>query len=176
MTCSSCHRDLPDDARYCLSCGAAQAHPDGRPAHRLTRRPSHAWFGGVCAGLAEYLGVDVTLVRAAWVVFSVVPGFILGGFLAYLLAWLLIPEDRVSASAPARRVLTRSTSNKRVAGVCGGLGEYFGVDATPIRLLWIVLSVVPGAIVGGVIAYGLAWLLMPKAQPQLVPHVEAHTA
>jgi len=177
MTCPRCQRDLPDDARYCLGCGAAQAHPDRRPAHRLTRRPGHAWFGGVCAGLAEYLDVDVTLVRAGWVVLSVVPGFVVGGFLAYLLAWLLIPDDSAAEAAPTpRRALTRSTIDKRLAGVCGGLAEYFGVDATPIRLLWIVLSIVPGAIAGGLIAYGLAWVLMPKAAPPIVPHVEARTA
>jgi phage shock protein C len=175
MTCPRCQRDLPDDARYCLGCGAAQSHSDGRPSRRLTRRPAHSWVGGVCAGLADYLDVDVTLVRAAWVVLSVVPGFIVGGFLAYLFAWLLIPGDGASDAAAARRTLTRSTTDKRIAGVCGGLAEYFGVDSTPIRLLWIVLSVVPGAIVGGLIAYGLAWVLMPKVSPAVVPHVEART-
>ena len=175
MRCPRCQRDLPDDARYCLGCGAAQSHADG-PSRRLTRRPAHSWLGGVCAGLADYLDVDVTLVRAAWVVLSVVPGFIVGGFLAYLLAWLLIPGDTASdAAAPSQRTLTRSTTDKRIAGVCGGLAEHFGVDSTPIRLLWIVLSVVPGAIAGGLIVYGLAWVIMPKAAPAIVPDVEART-
>jgi phage shock protein C len=41
----------------------------------------------------------------------------------------------------------------KIAGVCGGLAEYFEVDATAIRLLWVVLSIFFGAILGGVIAY-----------------------
>jgi phage shock protein PspC (stress-responsive transcriptional regulator) len=58
--------------------------------------------------------------------------------------------------------LTRSATDKKVAGICGGLAEYFGVDATPIRLLWVVLSIFCGAVIGGVIAYLVAWLIIPR--------------
>ena len=54
------------------------------------------------------------------------------------------------------RRLRRSISEKRIAGVCGGLAEFFNVDSTAVRLLWIVLSIFPGAI-----AYVVAWLIMP---------------
>jgi phage shock protein PspC (stress-responsive transcriptional regulator) len=120
--------------------------------------------------LAEYLDVDVTFVRAAWVIFSVVPGAIIGGGLAYLLAWLVVPDapegHRVS---PLPHPLTRSETDRRIAGVCGGLAEYFGVDSTPVRLLWAILSIVPGAIVGGLLAYAIAWLVIPRAQSTLAP-------
>jgi phage shock protein PspC (stress-responsive transcriptional regulator) len=53
-------------------------------------------------------------------------------------------------------------SDARIAGVCGGLAEYFGVDATPIRLLWVILSILCGAVIGGVVAYLLAWLIIPR--------------
>jgi phage shock protein PspC (stress-responsive transcriptional regulator) len=66
--------------------------------------------------------------------------------------------------------LTRSITNRRIAGVCGGLAEYLGVDATPLRLLWLLLSVLPGAIVGGLVVYLAAWLIIPKASgPALTP-------
>lgn len=62
---------------------------------------------------------------------------------------------------PIRR-LTRSRNNLTIAGVCGGLAEFFGIDATAIRLLWVVLSIVCGAVIGGVIAYLIAWRIIPR--------------
>jgi phage shock protein PspC (stress-responsive transcriptional regulator) len=132
------------------------------PVRRLTRSRSHGQIAGVCAGIADYFDVDVVLVRAAWVVFSIVPGAIIGGVLAYIAAWLVMPEATEPASLPAGRRLTRSTTDKKIAGVCGGLAEYFGVDATPIRLLWVIMSVLFGAVIGGVIAYAIAWLIIPR--------------
>jgi phage shock protein C len=63
------------------------------------------------------------------------------------------------------KALTRSATDSKIAGVCGGLGEYFGVDATIVRLVWLALSVVPGGIVGGVLAYILAWIVIPVSIP-----------
>jgi phage shock protein PspC (stress-responsive transcriptional regulator) len=60
----------------------------------------------------------------------------------------------------ARR-LTRSTTDRKIAGVCGGLAEYLKVDSTVTRLVWAILTIVPGAIVLGVAAYLLAWFIMP---------------
>jgi phage shock protein PspC (stress-responsive transcriptional regulator) len=130
---------------------------------RLTRSRANAQIAGVCAGLAEYLDVDVVFVRAAWVVLSIVPGAIVGGVLAYLAAWLVIPESTEPAAVPAGRRLMRSATDKKVAGVCGGLAEYFGVDATAVRLIWAILSIFCGAVIGGVIAYLVAWIIIPPA-------------
>jgi phage shock protein PspC (stress-responsive transcriptional regulator) len=129
-------------------------------ARRLTRSRADGKIAGVCAGLANYFDVDVVLIRAAWVVFSIVPGAIIGGLLAYLAAWVIVPESYESVPSSDRR-LTRSAADRRIAGVCGGIAEYFGVDATPIRLLWVILSILVGAVIGGVIAYLVAWLIIP---------------
>jgi phage shock protein C len=129
---------------------------------RLTRSRTDGKIAGVCAGLANYFDVDVVLVRAAWVVLSIVPGALIGGVLAYLGAWLVIPDMTEPAAAVQGRRLTRSATDKKVAGVCGGLAEYFGVDATPVRLLWVILSILCGAVVGGVIAYLVAWVIIPR--------------
>jgi phage shock protein PspC (stress-responsive transcriptional regulator) len=95
---------------------------------------------------------------------------VIGGVLAYLVAWLVIPEQVGPSSEPGRgKRLTRSTTDRKIAGVCGGLAEYFGVDATPIRLLWVILSILVGAVVGGVLAYLVAWLIIPR------PHEVAMT-
>lgn len=70
-------------------------------------------------------------------------------------------------SAPARpaekKRLMRSSTDVKIAGVCAGIADYLDVDPTLTRLLWAILSVVPGGFVGGIFAYLLAWFIMPKA-------------
>ena len=58
------------------------------------------------------------------------------------------------------RRLYRSDTNKMVAGVCGGIGEYFDTDPTLIRLAWVVISI-PLAFFGGIIAYIVAAIIIP---------------
>ncbi|HKY20170.1 MAG TPA: PspC domain-containing protein [Vicinamibacterales bacterium] len=132
------------------------------PIRRLARSRTDGTIAGVCAGLADYFEVDVVLVRVAWVVLSIVPGCLIGGVIAYLAAWLVMPEATGPATAPSGRRLTRSRVDQKLAGVCGGLAEFFGVDATAIRLLWVIVSIVFGAIIGGVIAYLVAWVIIPR--------------
>ena len=143
---------------------------------RLTRSRSEGKIAGICAGIANYFEVDVTLVRAAWLVFSIVPGCVIGGVLAYLLAWLVIPEAGGEVELAGGRRLTRSATDRKIAGVCGGLAEYFGVDATPIRLLWIILSILIGAVVGGVVAYLVAWFIIPRPQAVVIQTAAPVTA
>lgn len=57
--------------------------------------------------------------------------------------------------------LYRSETNKMVAGVCGGLGEYFNIDPTLIRLIWAVLTVFT-VIFGGIVLYILATIIIPS--------------
>jgi len=53
-------------------------------------------IAGVCAGLANYLNLDATLVRIAMVTAAIAGGF---GFIAYLIAWIAMPKDS-SGHAP----------------------------------------------------------------------------
>lgn len=55
--------------------------------------------------------------------------------------------------------LYRSSNDKVLAGVCGGLGEYFAVDTVVIRLLWVVFTLMGGA---GLIAYIIAAVIIPS--------------
>ncbi len=55
-------------------------------------------IGGVCAGVARYLGIDVTLVRVLWVCTVVFWGT---GLLAYLICWIVIPSDSVAGAGNA---------------------------------------------------------------------------
>lgn len=54
--------------------------------------------------------------------------------------------------------LHRSSTNKVIAGVCGGLAEYFNIDATLVRLLWALAFFLAGT---GFILYILAWVIIP---------------
>jgi len=59
--------------------------------------------------------------------------------------------------------LYRSSTNKVIAGVCGGLGEYFDVDPTLMRLIAVVAAFASGGIV--VLAYLLGWIIIPQPFP-----------
>lgn len=63
-----------------------------------------------------------------------------------------------AAAAPLR--LTRSTNDRWLAGVAGGLAEYTGIDPTVVRVAFAILALCGG---GGVLAYVLAWLIIPSA-------------
>src|SRR5688500_13327608 len=133
------------------------------PTRRLTRSRNKGTIAGVCAGLADYFGVDVVLVRLLWVLGSIA-GAIIGGVIAYVVAWIIMPEG-TGEEVPAAhdRRLRRSTTDTQIAGVCGGLAEYLQVDSTAVRLVWVILSIFCGAVIGGIIAYLLAWLIIPRA-------------
>ena len=75
------------------------------------------------------------------------------------------------ASQPQRQVqqkrrLTRSVRNKKIAGVCGGVAEYFEIDVTLVRILWLVAVLGVGT---GVLAYVVCWIVMPREEIQVVP-------
>lgn len=52
----------------------------------------------------------------------------------------------------------RSRTDRRLAGVCGGIGKYFEVDPTPVRVVWAVTCFI-GL---GVLMYLLAWIIIPE--------------
>ncbi len=67
-------------------------------------------------------------------------------------------------TAPARR-LTRSTDDKWIGGVCGGLARYFGIDAWLVRLLFVLSCLLPGP---QFLLYLVLWLVIPARPAQLV--------
>jgi phage shock protein C len=57
------------------------------------------------------------------------------------------------------RKLRRSKTNRKLAGVCGGLAQYFNIDATLIRVLFVLLAVLGGS---GLVLYLAMWIIVPK--------------
>jgi phage shock protein C len=230
---------------------------------QLRRSSSSKIIGGVCGGLAEYFGLDVTLVRILWIALTILSaGFT--GILLYLLAWIIMPaplatgmptpapeaqtgalvglvlvgagvvllmfftlpwhffrpwhyhywfwpffpmrfllpsallilgiifivvglsnrqttvhdhetqpptetaesHQEQQGEASAVRRLYRSMRDKKIAGICGGLGEYLQVDSTVIRLLWILLIVLFGT---GILLYLILWIVTPREPFPLSP-------
>jgi phage shock protein C len=82
------------------------------------------------------------------------------------------PPPSTAPSQP--RLLRRSTDDKVLGGVCGGIARYLGVDAVVIRLLAVVLAIVGGG--AGLIAYLIAWIVIPKDQPVAAPSATPSTA
>lgn len=86
------------------------------------------------------------------------------------------PETPVSASPPAsvypRKRLVRSTNDRKVAGVCAGIADYFDIDPTLVRVLWLLATLVPGP---NILAYIILWIAVPEG-PTGVPATSAPAA
>jgi phage shock protein C len=72
------------------------------------------------------------------------------------------PPATPPASEGGPRVVRRSRSERLVAGVCGGVGRYLGVDPVLLRIAFIILALANGL---GVIAYVVAWVAIPEERP-----------
>jgi phage shock protein C len=95
MYCTKCGFELRDDDRFCSRCGnrtavGAATEATEAPPRSLLLDKRNKKIGGVCAGFARYLGVDVVLMRVVWLGIALCTGV---GFLAYLAAWIVIPSD-----------------------------------------------------------------------------------
>jgi len=147
-------------------------------SERFYRDENNKLLGGVCAGLANYFGIDKLVIRILFVIFTLGFGF---GIIVYLILWVAIPSSASTTIGSVRKKLFRDPENKLIAGVCGGLAAYFGVNVWIPRILFLVpflsfvtswhhwgvfnfpnflnLSFSPGA----TLIYIILWLLTPEA-------------
>lgn len=138
------------------------------PVRRLYRSVGDRLVAGVAAGLADYLKVDPVWMRILFVALA----FFTGGvfLLVYLAAWILIPENPATTTAvkpPSR--LHRSSRDRMIAGVCGGLAETFKVDPALVRVAAVAATVFTGG--AAFLAYLVAWIVMPLEPnaPRVLP-------
>jgi phage shock protein C len=92
MYCTQCGFELRSADQFCSQCGhrtAVKTAPAGGPLPLMLDKHNKK-IAGVCAGFARYCSVDVTLVRVLWLVIAFCGGI---GFLAYLVGWIIIPND-----------------------------------------------------------------------------------
>lgn len=89
MACPFCEQDIRVEALKCPHCGRFLVEEDQRP-RRLTRSPDKM-LAGVCGGVADYSGMDVSLVRILTVLAALATGIFMG-LLVYLVAALVMPD------------------------------------------------------------------------------------
>jgi phage shock protein C len=114
MHCTTCGREIAAGSNFCYYCGARQ--PVAAAAYapwtgkRLMRSSTDVKIAGVCAGFAEYLDWDVTLVRVLWVILTLMPAPLLPGIIAYAVCWVVMPV------APKPVVAAVASPSEDVAG------------------------------------------------------------
>ena len=73
------------------------------------------------------------------------------------------PETAASAPPPPpvypRKRLVRSTNDRKIAGICAGIADYFDIDTTLVRVLWLLATLVPGP---NILAYIILWIAVPE--------------
>ena len=157
-----------------FSYGSGPSSASTAQHRRLYRDEENKVLGGVCAGVANYFGIDTTLVRIIFVLSGV-------GFFAYILLWAFVPSSSGTVIGGVRRKLYRDGDNKIIAGVCSGIGNYFGISSWIPRALFLLpfLSFVfrwghwgmvdfpdflrIGFSPGALIIYIILWLVIPEA-------------
>lgn len=113
MYCSSCGIEVSDAFRYCPQCGTSTGKNSftsqtGKPARVLRRPMDDKKIAGVCAGIARYLGLDVTLVRVLMLVFAIWPPGL--GLLFYLVCWIVMPKDPLLLAPPRKDTSAQSAT------------------------------------------------------------------
>jgi phage shock protein C len=98
MYCNACGKVIAEDGRFCSYCGDVVGIPP--VPKKLVRSRTDRKVAGVCAGLAHYLELDVSLVRILWFFIAFVSG-VFPGVVAYALAWIIIPEEPLLLPAGA---------------------------------------------------------------------------
>jgi phage shock protein C len=126
---------------------AASPPPPGGPqAERLLRRSSDdKVLAGVCGGLGRYLGIDPVLLRIAAVVLALANGL---GVIAYVIAWIVIPEERAGRPAAGARPPRQETGRLVLGGSLVVLGLVLLLDRLAPdlqRLFWPLAVVAAGA-------------------------------
>ena len=71
------------------------------------------------------------------------------------------PEGAAQVVPPIiqRKRLVRSINNRKIAGVCAGIADYFDIDPTIIRVIWLLATLIPGP---NIIAYIILWIVLPE--------------
>lgn len=152
-----------------------QEYAGSERSNRLYRDENHKLLGGVCAGIANYFGIDRLVIR---ILVLLTIGIT---FIPYIILWIAVPSSASKVIGSTRKRLFRDPENKIIAGVCGGLANYFGVNVWVPRLLFLIpfisfasnwnnwgmfnlpsfisLSFSPGSL----LIYIILWLILPEA-------------
>jgi phage shock protein C len=93
--------------------------------------------GGVCGGLAQYFHFDASILRLLFILLTILTGGIF--IVVYIILCAILPLGPKSYIEATYKKLYRSRTDRRLAGICGGLGKYFRIDSNIIRIIFVVL-------------------------------------
>ena len=110
---------------------------------QLAERLFGDWFGGVW----RIIGMVMNIL---WPVVLIAAG-----------VFLVVAARRGKLDLPTNKKLFRSTTNKKLAGVCGGIAEYLGVDPAMVRIISIVLAIASWYVI--IPLYLLFWVIIPTS-------------
>jgi len=131
---------------------------------KLHRSTEDKKLAGVCAGLGEYFDLDPVFFRLFFLASLFFGGI---GALIYLLLWVMVPQE--IGAAGARRLPTGlylSRSDRKIAGVCGGLGEWLDIDPVFPRVAFVLFALLCGL---GIVVYVVLWLFLPRPSAAPAP-------
>ena len=104
MYCSNCGKNIDDSSVFCQFCGArvGQQQKSARfgiplPPRPFARYSNDKKIAGVCGGVARYFDLDSSLVRAGWLLCSLLWG---AGLIAYVVLWVAMPLDPAGPPPP----------------------------------------------------------------------------
>jgi phage shock protein C len=104
---------MVDEARYCSACGTERGSSAPLStvyeAKKLIRPREGRRIAGVCAGVANYFDMDVTLVRILWILITILPP--VPGIVAYIVCWIAMPAEPEAAALPS--IATHGTLSSR---------------------------------------------------------------
>ena len=122
-------------------------------------------FLGVCGGIAEYFGVDPTLIRVAVACITLYTA-IIPALVVYVVMSFVFPQqpEGYTVTEPQKKLM-KSVNNKRISGVCAGLAKFLGIDATIVRLAFALSLLVFGF---GLTIYIVCLVLMPTEPEQII--------
>ncbi len=160
---------------------ASAPQSESRPYRKLLRDENNKVLGGVCSGVAHYLGIDITVARVIFLILFFSFGI---GFLAYIILWVVVPSSATLQMGSKRKRLFRDKEGGYIAGVCSGIAHYFRINVWIPRVIFLLpligfltrsfrwenfdnwwhfnnfhISYSPGFL----ISYIIAWLVIPEA-------------
>ncbi len=164
-TCPYCAEQIRAEAIKCKHCqtwlSSRLSPSESWPTTQSVpiRRPrDRAMISGVCAGLAEYLGLDPTVTRILVIAVVIATG-IVPGLILYAIAAIMLPTNDEPQGVERR--LTTDRDRAILSGVCAGLARYGRIEPWLVRTLFVVATVLT-AVIPGVLVYAGLTVLIPQ--------------
>ncbi len=117
-------------------------------------------MAGICGGLGNYFSIDPNFIRIL-VVFICVLTVVFPILMVYFIASIFIPLEPVNAPAIDVKRLYRSRKDRFIGGICGGSAQFFNIDSSVLRLIFVVITFITG-LLPMLITYLIGLAIIPE--------------